>query len=130
VEESVHKIESLKESEGELIREELEAGISRTSIKEQDEWFRTFAKLWFSSRKNNDLNFKDKAEGQFFEDLEKNYSVEIFSALEKGKVVIADIGLQALEMEKASVRPDDTLVFDIDPEMAIKLWSASRGVVL
>jgi thymidylate kinase len=100
-------------------------------MKEQDEWINKFQNLWwFSSRKNNDLNFKDKAEGQFFEDLEKNYSVEIFSALEKGKVVIADIGLQALEMEKASVRPDDTLVFDIDPEMAIKLWSASRGVVL
>jgi hypothetical protein len=107
---------------------------------EREEWLERFANLWLACGKNEDL-FKEKVKkSKIFSKRDDKHSAEVMSENRNGKVVIDDSLLhdslinknQLSEEGKSdkeySPNPDDLIVFDIDPEIAIKFLTASRGL--
>jgi thymidylate kinase len=160
--EIVHSAEPMEEKMGRLIRRELDAGISKENIRDQEEWLEKFANLWLACEKNHDKLFNKQEErgvqsesrvecespekpgviGESDSSSEiRNHSSDVLSELSKGKVVVGDgflkksqrvseernVENETLNLEESELNPDDLILFDLDPEMAIKLLTSSRG---
>jgi hypothetical protein len=146
----VQDLEPIEEKLGRLIGEELNAGISKENINEQEEWLMNFANLWLTSKMEREPNLSSefdthisrvpKLEAPSNDNQVKTlHSTGVLAELGKGRVVIGDsypnLNDQPGEKEELSLgfedsklNPDDLIIFDIDPEMAIKLFKASKGV--
>jgi len=129
--EVIHAQEPLDQRLGQLIREELRAGLSRESVKEQEEWLRRFTNLWLACERERDRarELEQKPSPLPEANGKEGYSDEILHEVGKGRVVIADSRLAhgALENGEARVGDDDLIIFDIDAEKVVKWWTASKG---
>jgi hypothetical protein len=106
---------------------------------EREEWLERFANLWLACGKNEDLFKEEVKRSKIFSNRDK-HSAEVMSESRNGKVVIDDSLLhdslknknqlsdQGTGDKEYSPNPDDLIVFDIDPEIAIKFLTASRGL--
>jgi hypothetical protein len=163
--EIVHSTEPIEEKMGRLIRRELDAGISKENIRDQEEWLEKFANLWLACEKNHEILFNKQDDSSIqkqpeiackspgkIENLneklsfstDRNHSSDVLTELSKGKVVVGDgflkksqvhseekeVDNETLNLEESELNPDDLILFDLDPEMAIKLLTASRGKIL
>lgn len=109
--------------------------------KDRDEWLERFASLWLACGKD-EARFKEEIKGSKIFSDRYNHSTDVLSELGNGKVIIGDSLLHAASKNKNQPSdadnsskefnpdPDDLIVFDIDPEIAIKLLTASKGVGL
>jgi hypothetical protein len=91
--------------------------------KESDKWFEKFAELWLTKKTN--LELKDESKNAAV--MEKPGGVVIGDSFlhsdPKGKSMETDF----TELFESDLNPDDVIVFDIDPEMAINWWKASKN---
>jgi hypothetical protein len=149
----IHSQDPIEKKFGRLIKEELTANISIERVQEQEEWLERFANLWLACEKNRGVLFNKQTEETQLEEKgpadegeaempslvvsNRHHAEDVLGLLEKGKVVIADSSLlprdvddSSMGIEESDLNPNDLIVFDIDPEMAIKLFTASKGVGL
>ncbi len=106
---------------------------------EREEWLERFANLWLACGKDETLFKEEVKRSKIFSNRDKHLA-EVMSESRNGKVVIDDSLLhdslknknQLSEQGKGdkeySPNPDDLIVFDIDPEIAIKFLTAYRGL--
>ncbi|HDH28718.1 MAG TPA: hypothetical protein ENH13_06260 [Euryarchaeota archaeon] len=94
---------------------------------DREEWLEKFAGLWLAEKKARLVNRPEKTSLN-------NPAVQIpdlMSELSSGKVVIGQSRINPadknMEPRDAAPGPDDLIVFDIDPEIAIKLLTAKKG---
>ena len=125
IEDTVYSIEPIEEKVSKLIRAELDAGVPRKDLMDQDEWLKRFASLWLACEKIHREEPREALEKPVQPERSHRHSAEVLAELGKGKVVIGDSFLHP-----QAPKPDDLIVFDIDPELAIKWWTASRGLGL
>ena len=108
-EELVHSIEPITKPSVEIeTAEAREVSVEKTQTEvslDRDEWLEKFAHLWLTEKK-----------ARLPTQPEKNMEG-------KDRVNLPD--LQTMDVAPG---PDDLIVFDIDPEIAIKLLTASKGV--
>jgi|GEM_PF-6543901 len=128
-EELIHSIEPITKPEMEAAQvREVSLDKAQTSVSdERDVWLEKFAHLWLTE-KNARLN--EKAEITSI----TNPAVQIpdlMSELGSGKGVIGQSRVNPpgknMASRDAAPGPDDLIVFDIDPEIAIKLLTAKKG---
>jgi hypothetical protein len=111
------------------------------NFEDREEWLERFASLWLACGKD-EVRFKLEVKRSNIFSGGTRHSSDVLSELGNGRVVIGDSLLHASEKNKNQLRdedignkefspnPDDLVVVDIDPEIAIKLLTASRGVGL
>jgi thymidylate kinase len=107
--------------------------------KESDKWFEKFAELWLTKKTNLELKDESKNAAVMEKPEGSSHHIEgVLSELNKGGVVIGDSFLHSdpkgksmetdfTELFESDLNPDDVIVFDIDPEMAINWWKASKN---
>ncbi len=136
--ETIHSVEAVTEkplttlSEEGVVSEKIDGDNSR------EEWLRSFAELWLACEKDPEALLKNRIHPTDFtqrtgpkENLNpellhdmKTYQGEIAAEVSSGKVVIADF---APDEKVPDLNPDDVIVFDIDPEQAIKVLTSNRN---
>ncbi|MFQ5560831.1 MAG: hypothetical protein ACE5FU_09635 [Nitrospinota bacterium] len=135
--ETIHSIEPVTEKQldnpsKDIIADNIEPDDSR------EEWLRSFAELWLACEKDPAALLKNRITPTNIKQMEgskenlnpelspdmKTYQGEIAAEVSKGKIVIADF---APDEKVPDLNPDDVIVFDINPEQAIKLLTSTRN---
>jgi hypothetical protein len=108
---------------------------------DREAWLEKFANHWLACGKD-EARFKTEVEVSKNLSNTDKYSKEVLTEVGNGKVVIDDSLLHVCsnnsnqlneedsDKKEFNPNPDDLIVFDIDPEIAIKLLTATRGVGL
>ncbi len=129
--EFVHSIEPItKPSVNMDVSETREVSVEKTQTEaslNREEWLEKFAGLWLTEKRARLAKGSEKTSLN-------NPVVQIpdlTSELSSGKVVVGQSRTNQpgknMEPRDAAPGPDDLIVFDIDPEIAIKLLTAKKG---
>ncbi len=131
-EELVHSIEPITKPSVNMDADEArEVSVEKTQTEvslNREEWLEKFAHLWLTEK-------RVRLPEQHEKNLDGTNAVDIpdlLTELDRGKAVLGQSRINPVDKNMATSAaapgPDDLIVFDIDPKIAIKLLTASKGV--